>query len=369
MIRHITIKNFKCFKNQSLKLNNLTILTGGNASGKSSVIQSILVINKSLELIKNHDVNNMLEIDDLYGLNLGLPENLIFQERESDIVEISCTVSTEELSNSEFGLTWDASVEGASPYALKVDIYGHNITDKILYINAERIGPRITSSIHDFKNTVGNKGEHSAYLMWKINTDQRLNTPMKLPANLEISAINRFSANCEEWISRIIPNTKVAFDVSPEFGLSTLKFSNHGDYYVPTTTGFGISYITPIVVQGLACSLEKNSILIVENPEAHLHPYSQSQMGKFLMLLASNGVQVIIETHSEHVINGCRLQAALMGISADINLHYFNKIKDNLEVREITVNEFGELSSWPDGFFDQSKKDIRELLELRRCGQ
>ena len=82
---------------------------------------------------------------------------------------------------------------------------------------------------------------------------------------------------------------------------AALKYKNEGEFYEPTATGFGISYVIPIVVQALVASTMNNSVLIIENPEAHLHPYSQSQLGKFLTLVALNGVQIIVETHSEHI--------------------------------------------------------------------
>lgn len=369
MIDQIIINNFKCFKNQTIDLSKLTVLTGGNASGKSSAIQALLVINKAIDLMNKNNEDFVIETNDLYGLDLGIPENLIFQERENDLIEISCSISDSTLCPTRISVKWDASSNESLPYNIKFNVEGEIVHDNITYLNAERIGPRVTSSIHGFNKSVGNHGEYAAYLMWKINSNQRLNTDMKLPEDLEISEINRFSANCEEWISRIIPNTKVEFEISAEHGLSTLKYSNFGDYYVPTATGFGISYIIPIIVQGLACSLDKGSILIVENPEAHLHPYSQSQMGKFLALLSHCGVQVIIETHSEHIINGCRLQSALLQNTANVKIHYFVQNDRGVQINEINVNEFGELSLWPEGFFDQSKKDIRELLELRKCGQ
>ncbi len=84
--------------------------------------------------------------------------------------------------------------------------------------------------------------------------------------------------------------------VQGKFHLSGMEF------YLPTATGFGITYVLPIIVQALVASTLENSVLIVENPEAHLHPLSQSSLGKFLALVAWSGVQVLVETHSEHII-------------------------------------------------------------------
>lgn len=102
------------------------------------------------------------------------------------------------------------------------------------------------------------------------------------------------------------------------------SLAEHG--VLPTLTGFGISYILPIVTMGLWCTCEKNCVLIVENPEAHLHPSAQSNIGKFLELVSSGGVQVIIETHSEHVIDGVRLQAAVLKNTENVMIHFFPAI-------------------------------------------
>ena len=68
--------------------------------------------------------------------------------------------------------------------------------------------------------------------------------------------------------------------------------------------GFGVTYSLPIILSGLIA--KEKGLLIVENPEAHLHPAGQSRMGVFLAWLAGKGVQVLVETHSDHIINGIR---------------------------------------------------------------
>ena len=141
------------------------------------------------------------------------------------------------------------------------------------------------------------------------------------------------------------------------------------DYEVlPTMTGFGISYIFSVITAALWCTVEanKDSILIIENPEAHLHPAAQSRVGKFLQLISSVGVQVIIETHSEHVIDGARLQAAYSEMTEDMQVFFFQVEDKRIAVKEITVNKNGELSEWPKGFFDQKSQDLRDLLFIRR---
>ena len=141
-----------------------------------------------------------------------------------------------------------------------------------------------------------------------------------------------------------------------------LKIQNSAGAYVPAATGFGISYCLPIIVQGFACALNQKGIFIVENPEAHLHPKGQSKIGEFLALLALSGVQVLIETHSEHIINGVRLALSMSKSTEKANIYFFDHQSNEFYQKEITINQYGDLSEWPQGFFDQTENDIRELL-------
>lgn len=121
----------------------------------------------------------------------------------------------------------------------------------------------------------------------------------------------------------------------------------------------------PVVVAGLWSSTAPQSILILENPEAHLHPYAQSNLGKFLALLACSGVQVIAETHSEHIVDGARLQMAYMSSAEQMLVNFMQQEDSKIKTTPLTVSPSGELSMWPKGFFDQKQQDLRDLIMLR----
>jgi predicted ATPase len=152
---------------------------------------------------------------------------------------------------------------------------------------------------------------------------------------------------------------------------STLQFGTWelGSEWVRSTNmGFGVSYALPIIVQGLLTA--KGGILIVENPEAHLHPAGQSAMGRFLALCAADGVQVIVETHSDHVLNGICL-AALEDKHPlrreDVLIHSFlNEPQAGKQVLAIEIDKKGGFTQNPPGFFDQSAKDLQAILRARR---
>jgi predicted ATPase len=110
-------------------------------------------------------------------------------------------------------------------------------------------------------------------------------------------------------------------------------------------------------------------MLIVENPEAHLQPSGQSAMGAFLAQTAGDDVQVVVETHSDHVINGIRRVIAdrTSNLAAhDTAIHFFEAAGEEVAVKTIDVMETGQLSVWPPGFFDQGQRDLAQLARAQR---
>lgn len=129
--------------------------------------------------------------------------------------------------------------------------------------------------------------------------------------------------------------------------------------FKPVNVGFGYSYLLPIVVSGLIA--DPGDMLIVENPEAHLVPSAQSRIANFLARVSRTGVQVFIESHSEHILNGLRIavKEKLLG-HEETNIIFFEGDKD-YSIRKIPVIEGGKLRNWPDGFFDQAEKDFERI--------
>jgi predicted ATPase len=304
----------------------------------------------------------VLAVDDIFGINLGLPSSIIAAESDFDEVAISAKIND---SISRIVLKLQDAEEESLSFDIKESDFQEEI--EVLYLNAERVGPRISSSIHEsLGQYVGSKGENTNYVIHRMDLLGKTTPERSIHADLKISEINRFSANCESWLDLIIPGTRISTKTDYELNASTIKIGNKYGSYVPPATGFGISYTLPIIAQALAATTMKNPVLIVENPEAHLHPYSQSTLAKFLATVALCGVQVIIETHSEHIVNGCRLQLTKDGQPDLMSILFFS---NDAEPTSINVAPNGELEHWPKGFFDQTKSDLRELLEMRRCGK
>jgi predicted ATPase len=110
-------------------------------------------------------------------------------------------------------------------------------------------------------------------------------------------------------------------------------------------------------------------IILIENPEAHLHPYAQSQIGEFLTVVAAAGIQIIIETQSDHVLNGIRksIKSAKHSIKArEVGIFFFAGMRDDtmLDIISPAISDDGNLSEWPENFFDQYEKDLDYLVDF-----
>lgn len=108
---------------------------------------------------------------------------------------------------------------------------------------------------------------------------------------------------------------------------------------------------------------------MIENPEAHLHPKAQSKLAELMALAAQNGVQILIETHSDHIVNGTlvavRKSETLQGIAPDkVKIHYFlrSDSQHTTSVINLPVLEGGQIKNPPAGFFDQIETDLETLM-------
>ncbi|MBR5510334.1 MAG: DUF3696 domain-containing protein [Lachnospiraceae bacterium] len=364
MIEKIKLLNFKCFQQAEITMNRMTVLTGANASGKSTVIQSLILSDYTNRLGKHRGGSweeVSIDINSVFGFPVGAPNALVSQnpvddEEESDFVITLC-MDGEEIRQSY-------EVDKTSPLALKVKADGQMTECRLQYLNAERVGPRVSNQAGK-GDGITFDGENAAYL---IEAADRTDRSVSELLRADRQASNKFSCFVECWMSAILGDLRLDIHTDYNKAITELRVKNGlvDDSVVPTLTGFGISYVLPIIVAGLWASTEMNPVLILENPEAHLHPYAQSNMGKFLALLAACGVQVIVETHSEHIIDGIRYQMAYVEKADQCIVHFMEHEGNSIRIKEIQVSPKGELSSWPKGFFDQKQNDLRDIFMLRK---
>lgn len=120
--------------------------------------------------------------------------------------------------------------------------------------------------------------------------------------------------------------------------------------------GFGASQVLPIIVEGF---IAKNSTLLIEQPEIHLHPKAQATMGDLLIDIANNGKNnLIVETHSDLIIS--RICSRIIQGKFDnskVAIYYFNPTKDGTEIIDVSINKIGQYQNFPEGFFEERYKE------------
>jgi len=173
--------------------------------------------------------------------------------------------------------------------------------------------------------------------------------------------------NVSAWLSIISPGIRFEWESISKADLLRAEYSGHR----PGNVGFGISYTLPVIANVLgyaalvARGYEKSALIMLENPEAHLHPAGQTQIGGFLAKAASCGVQVIIETHSDHLLNGIRLAVKNKFLEAEKTAYYFfdyDFSEEKSVIRQPVIDDEGYFDEWPDGFFDETEKNLERLL-------
>jgi len=136
-----------------------------------------------------------------------------------------------------------------------------------------------------------------------------------------------------------------------------------------TTIGVGASQLLPVLVAGLTVPV--GSIVMIEQPELHLHPKVQSRLADFF-LYARPGVKFLIETHSEYLITRIRRRVAEgKVVPAIVRVMFAEQHQGATSVRTLGMSEFGDFEVWPDGFFDAQDDDSLEIVRavaLRLAG-
>lgn len=346
----LKIQNFKCFPEQEIKLNRITVLTGSNGSGKSSIIQAILLL---LEIASLDKSPTTVTLNRDPRLRLGDFEEIINDENKS----ISLSIDDYSI---ELGLSLNSEDKGRA----SVKYNGATLPEwfsqeSFYYLNAERIGPRLEENILTEKNC-GDRGEATGSILLnsqasgeKVQVDRSFDQKSKA---LQIAV--------DDWMSHICGDVSFKPEHLSESRYRLKIKKRIQKPRLATNTGFGYTYALPIIVTGLIA--KKGSIFVIENPEAHLHPKAQSNMGFFLGQIASAGIKVLIETHSEHIVNGLR-RACLSKSNElshkDLSIYFFGD-QNEKQCIEIRMDGAGNLSDFPLDFFDQVRQDMLEIIRL-----
>lgn len=376
MLKHIHLENFKASRDVDIRLAPLTVLSGLNSSGKSTLLQALAILRQSYA--PDGHASGLHLSGEL--LQLGQCRDVLSQDAEGDAITISVVeegsdyrwVSRGELDYNE--LPFDVA-----PPALPKFI----TSPYFQFLQANRIIPQTLypQASHQARATgfLGPRGEFTVGFLTTAQ-ENRVATNRLAPKTgfgvtddlfQRVAPTEGLLDQVAGWLQQLSPGVRLDATALKGTDEVLLQFRYMGrareagsDSYRPTNVGFGLTYNLPILVACLAAPA--GALLLLENPEAHLHPRGQAALGELISRCANDGVQVIVETHSDHLLNGIRLAVKRKLINkADVILHFFQRSIETGEafVQTPTIFDNGRLSNWPEGFFDQWDKDVDALLD------
>ena len=373
MISRLRLYNFKSYKNETFEFSNLTVFCGNNSVGKSTAIQALSV------LIQSYFESNIALNGEL--VQLGSSNDVHHQNAKDESLKIELEINSEVASWGyddiyEQEQRSNKHLSSLIPPSTKMSTLLAKITGNLQYLQAERYGPRanylLAKSNGFHRDWLGSRGEFTSEFLSRSSRHMRqfvggaddstdvMGDPRLHPREEQLVLGKQIDA----WLKEISPGISVTSQLFEQASTSINIFEQNGNKALkPHNVGFGVSYALSIVTALLYTS--SGGLVIVENPEAHLHPKGQSYLGRLIALTAQAGVQVIVETHSDHLINGIRLMPRLGKVSSD-KIKIYQVVAD-LSAKcsraiGITVDEQGELSEWPEQFFDQQLIDMDILM-------
>ena len=386
MITRIDLRHFKCFEKLKLPLRRLTLLSGLNASGKSSVLQALVLLHQTM---REHEWSRRLMLNGA-ALRLGAVRDVIDQVSGGREFSLALEDDAAGLVEWEFrgeqgamsmavllvqahthnGAEWRTEnpqpLQHLLPEAVSNSPEGGSLARRLrglTWLAAERLGPRDIYPFDDPELTpvVGQGGEHAASVLYS-GADERVAIPL-LVEGTPPTLLRQVEVRMGEFF----PGFGMDLSTVARANIVTLgvRTSRDTDFHRPGHTGFGITQVLPIIVAIL--SANPDDLLLIENPEVHLHPAAQARMGEFLAEAASAGVQVMIESHSDHVLNGVRRAVRKGSLEAgDAALYFFRPRHEAVasgvaQVESPSIDVEGNIDNWPAGFFDQLDHDMNYL--------
>ncbi|TKG91476.1 DUF3696 domain-containing protein [Puteibacter caeruleilacunae] len=371
MLTSVSIRNFKAIKDETVLLSPLTIFAGYNGLGKSSILQVLLLLRQSY---KNGDFSRGLFLRDDLLLQLGIGKDILSVDADPQET-LAFTLEFEYDHELKLEFTPD---KGSDVLPLTKELKDENFalenepifSRNFQYLCANRINPQVqykaSSYFVEQLQSLGKTGEYTVHYLAK-NQDSVINNELlqhpKAKSNTLIDNVNA-------WLAEISPGVKAITTLHPDLEVASLnyQFETKYDYtesFKPTHVGFGLTYVLPVITAVLMS--KAGDLIIVENPESHLHPAGQAKIGHLFAKAAGAGIQIIMETHSDHVINGVRVavkQDILEG--EDVSLYFIDRDIDQTnhesKIIPVYIDDKGKIEDWPMGFMDEWEKQLSDLL-------
>ena len=369
MINFIHIKNFKSLKNIYLKPSNLNLCFGMNGMGKSSLLQVFLLLRQSF--FKGTLQKNGLLLQGGNLITIGRGKDAFCQNAGKDEL---MTIELKDTNSAEF--SWQFRYESATDILPLESLTSNGeltqislFTPQFHYLSAEHLSPQTIYPKSEFEVTrhknIGIKGEYAVHYLSHFGSSTKISHPNLHHPNAYSNTLLHQTA---AWLGEISPGTKINVEdiKGTDLVRMGIQFETEEGYtneFLPINVGFGITYVLPLIVALLKA--QPNDLILIENPESHLHPKGQTTMGRLMALAAQNGVQILAESHSDHIINGVRVAVKENLIDKNnVSVYYFDRKQSSHETKitHIKMDKFGELSHYPEGLLDEWNNLLMRLL-------
>jgi predicted ATPase len=431
MLTHLKLENFKIWRSTGpIRLAPITLLLGTNSSGKSSLIQSLLLIRQT---VKGDDPN--------LDLNLGNPDAgdsvTLGQFKDMLCRHAAASESTSATQvGIEFGWSEHGQAENSTLFSARYN-KGRAGSAELAFLrlgkdrqgfSVERRKPGIYRlSLATLVKSLGQSPDFrpqrsfafSAAMLNKLGAQAELIKPIG-PALLDelgriiyLGPVRRMAQRDYVWAGRMpahigddgskavdaliasglarrsalkrkqaLPAEAQLFEQTVYWlkamnladGLSIRALGSSARYELMIENddqasnlkdvGVGVSQVIPVIVAALFA--QPGHIVIVEEPESHLHPLAQSMLAELLAQVSKErNVQFVIETHSEHLFRRMQTLIAKQQITPnDAAMYFVERDGKSARMRTLELDDFGRVKNWPEGFFGGALGETREQARL-----
>lgn len=336
MINSLHIKGLKSIDDQVFEMSPLTIVTGLNSTGKSTLLQSVLLIARDNS---NNGARFLADIQNRF-------EILRNKYTRPDEINISMT--------GDGGGVYDLWINRQMSFGTSVkEDPGPVIEQNFFYLSANRIGPENMASISNDK-ICGLNGD-ALFGTYEKEKSKPLREEL-----IKDGVSYTLSTQVNYWLRHILGLPIELYTNEVNQMTAEVKYKSDGiPDIMPSELGAGVSYLAKILI--LCLRAEAGDLVMIENPEIHLHPAAQSRLGEFLAFVAARGIQIIIETHCDNLINRVRYEvyAGRMAPS-DVTIYYKEAITSPF-IKIGIKRDGGYDRDFPEGFFDAT---LSELIEM-----
>lgn len=379
MIKEIQIDRFKSLRHtEKVKMGRVTLLTGANGRGKSSFCQSLLILSQTW---RRGMLDNLLPVG--AWKDLGTYNDIVFAFDENKTIGLHIITDAER--DNDFELRFRQSAE--NPTLGEVDdvkVDGKPINDDS---GSSDDGEEKNDNVDGDQIRISSLGDFTSLMALKrmfYVAAERVAAPGFQPLDettsfeylapngenvLNVLWKNKVSGCIEKvqgMLNRILDGGRIVLESTGDRIVLRINSVDDGKLYQPVNVGYGYSYILSLITATVLAP--KDSFIIVENPEAHLHPSAQAKMMNELIDAAQErGIQLIVETHSDHVLNTAlravnehRLEEKDLAVLFFSN-HQGEEGYTEARVRNLTVNAMGHILNPPKQFFEQYSIDLRAL--------